>query len=62
MALRDVEVRLPSVRLLRPGTFAAFRQWKAERMSIGPGQVKVPVILADEASRKWILERVVGEP
>ena len=60
-ALEGEKVRAPSVRILSPGTFAAFRQWKAEKMSIGPGQVKVPVILADEASRKWILERVVGE-
>ena len=53
--------RVPSVRLLSPGTFAAFRQVKAEKMSIGPGQVNVPAVLVDEASRKWMLERVVGE-
>ena len=61
MVLEDAKVCIPSVRLLSPGTFAAFRQWKAEKMSIGPGQVKVPAVLVNEASRKWMLQSVVGE-
>lgn len=61
IALQDAKVRLPSVRILKSGTFAAFRQWKAESMNVGPGQLKVPVVLLAESSRKWILEWVVGE-
>lgn len=61
MALEEDRVRIPTVRILKPGTFAEFRQWRAENMNIGPGQVKVPVVLLDDASRKWILEMVVGE-
>lgn len=59
--LKDTRVRLPTVRIVRSGTFSEYRQWRAEKVNVGPGQLKVPVVLVDETSKEWILERVVGE-
>lgn len=30
-------------------------------MDVGPGQVKVPVVLVEDAAREWVVKRVVGE-
>ena len=54
-------VGYPTVPIVQPGTFAAYRQWRAEKMNVGPGQVKIPIVLLDETSREWIMERVTGE-
>ncbi|KAH7927991.1 hypothetical protein BV22DRAFT_1005817, partial [Leucogyrophana mollusca] len=51
----------PTIRILKPGTFAEFRQRKVELTNSGAGQIKVPVVLSDEPTQKWLLERVVEE-
>ncbi|KAI5997067.1 GH3 auxin-responsive promoter [Pisolithus albus] len=54
------KIDVPAVRVLRPGTFGEFREWKI-RTSGGAtvGQVKVPVVVWDEASRVWLQERAI---
>ncbi|KAF8134278.1 GH3 auxin-responsive promoter-domain-containing protein [Boletus edulis] len=54
-------MRLPTVRIVKTGTFSEYRQWKGERMNVGFGQIKVPLVLLDPAVREWISERVVQE-
>ncbi|KAH7918900.1 hypothetical protein BV22DRAFT_1134237 [Leucogyrophana mollusca] len=51
----------PSVRIVKPGTFRDFRQWKVEMTGSGVGQTKVPTVLLDDAAKEWALERVVQE-
>ncbi|KAJ3411287.1 hypothetical protein HDV05_002433 [Chytridiales sp. JEL 0842] len=51
------------VRVLKRGTFAAYREWRVKVMGAGGGQIKVPVALpvgGGEVER-WLLERVVAE-
>ncbi|KIK16197.1 hypothetical protein PISMIDRAFT_686591 [Pisolithus microcarpus 441] len=54
------KIDVPVVRVLRPGTFGEFREWKI-RTSGGAavGRVKVPVVVWDEGSRVWLEGRVV---
>ncbi|KAH7918154.1 hypothetical protein BV22DRAFT_1134818 [Leucogyrophana mollusca] len=60
-ALDDGRVGPPTVRILNPGTFREFREWKIGLANSGVGQMKVPVVLSDETAVRWVLERVVQE-
>ena len=60
-ALELGHIRIPTIRIVKPGTFAEYRQWKGENANIAPGQIKVPLILLNPAVQEWILERVVQE-
>ncbi|KAF8836522.1 hypothetical protein BDN67DRAFT_974068 [Paxillus ammoniavirescens] len=60
-ALDNAWARLPTIRIVKPGTFMEYRLRKGERLSIGAGQIKVPVVLPESASKAWIEERVVQE-
>ncbi|KAH7926609.1 hypothetical protein BV22DRAFT_1128079 [Leucogyrophana mollusca] len=51
----------PTIRILKPGTFRDFRKWKIESSNSGAGQMKVPVVLWDQAAQNWMLERVIQE-
>lgn len=51
----------PTIRILKPGTFVAFRQWRIETENIGAAQVKIPVVVSDEAIKSWLLLRVEVE-
>jgi hypothetical protein len=54
----------PTMRLLRPGTFREYRQWKIGRIGGGGsvmGQVKVPAVVLDSETVDWLEERVSGE-
>ncbi|KAF8552840.1 hypothetical protein OG21DRAFT_1465098 [Imleria badia] len=53
--------RKPSVRLVRPGTFSAFRQLKLDEGSNNLGQLKVPVVLPKAAYVTWFSSWVVQE-
>jgi len=53
--------RKPTIRLVQKGTFAEFRKQKCEKANIAITQVKVPVVLVDQPSKEWLLERVVME-
>ncbi|EIW81566.1 hypothetical protein CONPUDRAFT_165674 [Coniophora puteana RWD-64-598 SS2] len=43
----------PTIRLLAPGTFREFRQWKGKLSGMGSAQIKVPTILADPKGREF---------
>ncbi|KIJ06281.1 hypothetical protein PAXINDRAFT_140712 [Paxillus involutus ATCC 200175] len=53
--------RLPTIRMVKPGTFMEYRQRRGEKVGAGAGQTKVPVVLLESAAQEWIKERVVQE-
>ncbi|KAF9220218.1 hypothetical protein BS17DRAFT_350535 [Gyrodon lividus] len=60
-ALDHGETRLPTIRVVKPGTFRDYRRWRGEKMGVGAGQIKVPAVLSDCAAQEWIAERVTEE-
>ncbi|KIJ05378.1 hypothetical protein PAXINDRAFT_21352 [Paxillus involutus ATCC 200175] len=60
-ALDNDRIRLPTIRIVKPGTFMEYRLRKGEKLNIGAGQIKVPVVLSESASKEWLEERVVQE-
>ncbi|KAI6129067.1 GH3 auxin-responsive promoter [Pisolithus croceorrhizus] len=55
------ELGLPTIRIVKPGTFPDYRRWRGESMKFGVGQIKVPVVLSDPKAQEWIEERVMVE-
>ncbi|KAF9222975.1 hypothetical protein BS17DRAFT_802745 [Gyrodon lividus] len=55
------KISTPVVRVLKQGTFGDFREWKIRTTNAGSGQVKVPPVVWDEGTRKWLEEHVVEE-
>ncbi|KIK81899.1 hypothetical protein PAXRUDRAFT_737104 [Paxillus rubicundulus Ve08.2h10] len=55
------KLRKPTIRIVEPGTFREFRQWKLEKVTGNLGQIKVPVVLNDAESVEWISKKVVDE-
>lgn len=53
--------RKPTIRLLKKGTFAEYRQQKCNKTNVSISQVKVPVVLSDPTFREWLLQQVVVE-
>ena len=51
----------PTIRIVKPGTFTDYRRWRGETLNTGVGQVKVPAVMVDLASLKWLEERVMKE-
>ncbi|KIK75756.1 hypothetical protein PAXRUDRAFT_29048 [Paxillus rubicundulus Ve08.2h10] len=60
-ALDNGRIRLPTIRIVTPGTFTEYRQRKGEKLNVGVGQIKVPVVLSESASIEWIEDRVIQE-
>jgi hypothetical protein len=60
-ALELGQILIPTIRIVKSGTFTEYRQWKAENANIPPGQIKVPLIVLDPTVQQWILERVIQE-
>ncbi|KAF8888328.1 GH3 auxin-responsive promoter [Infundibulicybe gibba] len=54
-------VGVPSVRIVAPGTFGAYRSWRIQVSGSGGGQIKVPTIVYNPEVRDWIAGRVVRE-
>ncbi|KAI6133976.1 GH3 auxin-responsive promoter [Pisolithus croceorrhizus] len=54
-------MQVPTIRVLRPGTFAEYRQWRIEVTNSGSGQAKVPVLLWDNVAQERMLARVQKE-
>ncbi|KAL4066057.1 GH3 auxin-responsive promoter [Scleroderma citrinum] len=54
-------LRLPTIRILKHGTFMEYRQWRGESMNVGVNQLKVPVVMWDPNALAWLIERVVRE-
>ncbi|KAI5998366.1 GH3 auxin-responsive promoter-domain-containing protein [Pisolithus orientalis] len=55
------KIGIPCVRVVRPGTFSDFREWKVRTKGAASGQVKVPVVIWGEADRAWLEGRPGGE-
>ncbi|KIO11556.1 hypothetical protein M404DRAFT_126809 [Pisolithus tinctorius Marx 270] len=55
------EMKPPTIRILKPGTFAEYRRWRIEVTNSGSGQTKVPVVMWDHGAREWILTRIERE-
>jgi len=51
----------PTIRILKPGTFKDYRQWKGDTRGISSGQMKVPTMLVDPVTIDWLADRVVLE-
>ncbi|KAF8839244.1 hypothetical protein BDN67DRAFT_790421 [Paxillus ammoniavirescens] len=60
-ALDSSRIRLPTIRIVAPGTFTEYRQRRSEKLNIGVGQIKVPVVLLEAASKKWVEDKVIQE-
>ncbi|KAL4080504.1 GH3 auxin-responsive promoter [Scleroderma citrinum] len=54
-------LRLPTIRIVKHGTFADYRRWQGEKLNVGVGQIKVPVVMTNPNSYEWLAERVVRE-
>ena len=59
--LEQGKIHLPTIRIVKGGTFAEYRHWKGESSNIASGQIKVPAVLLNPTVQEWILERVVQE-
>ncbi|KAI6141432.1 hypothetical protein BKA82DRAFT_4202394, partial [Pisolithus tinctorius] len=62
--LRDSQsgkIHVLAVRVLRPGTFSDFREWKIRTNNIAAGQVKVPIVVWDDINRAWLEEQVMHD-
>lgn len=55
------EMKPPTIRILKPGTFAEYRRWRIEVTNSGSGQMKVPVVMWDHGAREWIYKRIDRE-
>ncbi|KAI6013488.1 GH3 auxin-responsive promoter [Pisolithus microcarpus] len=55
------QLRLPTIRVVKPGTFAEYRLWRGESTNAGVGQIKVPAVMLNEDQQEWIAERVIAE-
>jgi len=51
----------PTIRVVAPGTFRAYREWRIEVTKCGSGQVKVPVVVHDVETKEWLVGQVVEE-
>ena len=54
-------LRAPTIRIVKPGTFMEYRQWKVDTRGVGISQVKLPVVMWDSNTLQWMAERVVRE-
>jgi hypothetical protein len=54
-------LRTPTVRILEPGTFRLYREWKTKNSPAGSGQIKVPTVVYNVDIRDWLLDHVVDE-
>ena len=62
LCLKTKRVGVPTIRLVRPGTFQEYRDWKIRKSGKGTGmQVKVPAVVLDKEIVDWLEEKVVDE-
>jgi len=54
-------LRLPTIRIVKSGTFRDYRQHRGEQLKTPVGQTKVPVVVMDPDVLVWLEERVVKE-
>ncbi|KAI6044140.1 GH3 auxin-responsive promoter [Pisolithus marmoratus] len=53
------KIGVPCVRVVRPGTFGDFREWKVRTKRAASGQVKVPVVVWGETDCAWLEDHVM---
>lgn len=51
--MQSGETRLPMIRVVEPGTFMEYRRLRGEKMKIGLGQIKVPVLTPYPKNGYW---------
>ncbi|KAH7909002.1 GH3 auxin-responsive promoter, partial [Hygrophoropsis aurantiaca] len=61
LRLSDKTIGEPTIRILKPGSFSEYRQWRVGIARTAAGQTKVPVFVTDEATKEWLKERVIHE-
>ncbi|KAJ8588010.1 hypothetical protein M405DRAFT_874477 [Rhizopogon salebrosus TDB-379] len=49
---------MPTIRVVKPGTFLEYRRWRGETTTIGTCQVKVPAVMSNITAQEWIMNRV----
>jgi len=49
---------MPTIRVVRSGTFLEYRKWRGETATIGTCQVKVPVVMSNTTAQEWVINRV----
>ena len=54
-------IGMPTIRIVAPRTFRAYREWRLELTGRPMGQIKVPATTVDVATREWLAKRVVSE-
>lgn len=52
---------LPTIRIVRPGTFRDFRRRKIESTDGSASQTKVPVVMWDTTDQQWMFEHIERE-
>ncbi|KAI6151241.1 GH3 auxin-responsive promoter [Pisolithus tinctorius] len=55
------EFGLPTIRVVKPGTFADYRRWRGESLNLSVVQSKLPSVLSDSRAQEWMTERVMLE-
>lgn len=54
-------IGMPTIRIVAPRTFRAYREWRLELTGHPMGQIKVPTTIVDVATREWLAKRVISE-
>jgi hypothetical protein len=54
-------IGMPSIRIVAPRTFRAYREWRLELTGRPMGQIKVPTTTVDVATKEWLAKRVISE-
>ena len=54
-------LRLPTIRIVKPGTFRDYRRYRGEQLNTAVGQTKVPVVVTSPDVLVWLEERVAKE-
>ena len=52
---------MPTIRVVAPRTFRAYREWRLELTGRPMGQIKVPTTTVDVATKEWLAKRVILE-
>ncbi|KAI6044746.1 hypothetical protein EDC04DRAFT_259637 [Pisolithus marmoratus] len=59
-------IQIPTIRVLEPGTFGKYRQWKVEVINSGGRQARVPVLMSENAARErvlvWVRKELIVDP
>ncbi|KIJ93846.1 hypothetical protein K443DRAFT_111444 [Laccaria amethystina LaAM-08-1] len=54
-------IGMPTIRIVAPRTFRAYREWRLELTGRPMGQIKVPTTTVDVATKEWLARRVILE-